>query len=146
MPIRSLLLCLQDQDPFLAPRASQEALTEVAEALEDIDAPHLPLDFQAFLKETNGFVWHGLQIFGTTGIAIDHPKTIVPALPDINESYRSSLSEMENRLLLGRSEDDLYIFDAEKSSYWILDRHGLEFIEGFSCFLDLLRQAIEERA
>ncbi len=145
MPIHNLLLCLQDQDPFLAPGAHPDALTEIAEALEDMDAPALPKDFALFLRETNGFIWNGIQIFGTIEIIIEKPRTIVPALPTINDSYASSLSEMQNRLLLGRSEDDLYVYDAKLAEYWILDRHGLEAIDSFPCFLDLLRQVIEER-
>jgi hypothetical protein len=145
MPIRSLLLCLQDKDPFLAPGAPPDALIEIAEALEDMDAPALPADFALFLRETNGFVWNGIQIFGAVEIIIEKPRAIVPALPAVNDSYASSLSEMRDRLLLGRSEDDLYVYDSRASEYWILDRHGLEAVDRFPSFLDLLRQVIEER-
>jgi len=145
MPIRNLLLCLEDKAPYLAPAATIAALQELQDTLEDMDAPKLPTDYYDFLLQNNGFIWHGVEIFGTAAISLETRHSIVPALHEIHDSYASSLSEMQNRLLIGRSEDDLYVYDHPSNAYWILDRHGLEEVSTFVSFLDLMRQIIEER-
>ena len=144
MPIRNLLLCLENHQPYLAPGASPAAMAELIEILEDLDAPPLPHDYSAFLLQTNGFVWRGIEIFGTTGISIESKHGVVPALHEIQDSYASKFAEMQGRLLIGRSDEDIYVYDHPTEAYWILDRHGLEAVDTFQTFLDLMRQVIEE--
>jgi len=114
------------------------------DALEDLDAPPLPTDYHAFLLQTNGFVWRGIEVFGTSAISIESNHSIVPALAEIQDSYASKFAEMHERLLIGRSEADIYVYDQPTNAYWILDRHGLEAVESFESFLDLMRQLIDE--
>lgn len=144
MPMRTLL-CLQDQAPFVAPRAESDALAAVADALDDIDAPPLPGDFVHFLSAANGFVWNGIEIFGTEHIVLERDHSVVPALIEINDSYQGKFDEMIGRLLIGRSAEDLYVFDEAADAYLILDRKGFERIASFDTFADLLRHIVAER-
>lgn len=144
MPMRTLL-CLEDQAPFMAPRAEADALAALADALEDLDAPALPGDFAHFLTEANGFVWHGIEIFGSEHIVLERDHSVVPALSEINDSYHAKFDEMRGRLLIGRSEDDIYVFDETADAYLILDRKGFEEIRRFDAFADLLRHIVAER-
>ncbi|MBN2752240.1 MAG: hypothetical protein JXQ84_05980 [Rhodospirillaceae bacterium] len=144
MPMRTLL-CLQDQAPFIAPKADVCDLAFLAEILEDYDAPPLPEDFAAFLEQANGFIWNGIEIFGSDHIVLERDRSVVPALTEINESYHTDFDQMQGRLVIGRSEDDLYVYDEEETLYLILDRQGFEIIFRFTAFADLLRHIIDER-
>ncbi len=139
------LLCLDDKAPFVAPGADAEALARIAETLDDIEAPPLPGDFAEFLAQANGFVWNGIEIFGSERIVLDRDHSVVPALPEINDSYHAKFDQMQCRLVVGRSEDDLYVFDLCADAYLILDRHGFEEVTRFSAFADLLRHIVAER-
>ncbi len=144
MPMRTLL-CLQDQAPFVAPRAEPDALARIAEALEDLDAPALPGDFAQFLAEANGFVWNGIEIFGSERIVLERDHSLVPALAEINDSYHAKFDQMRCRLVIGRAEDDLYVFDDSADAYLILDRRGFEEVARFATFAELLRHIVAER-
>jgi hypothetical protein len=144
MPMRTLL-CLQDRAPFVAPRAEPDALARIAEALDDLDAPALPGDFAQFLAEANGFVWNGIEIFGSERIVLDRDHSVVPALAEINDSYHAKFDEMRSRLVIGRAEDDLYVFDDCADAYLILDRRGFEEAARFPTFAELLRHIVAER-
>jgi hypothetical protein len=144
MPMRTLL-CLPERTPFIAPRASPDELEFIDELLEDMDVPNLPGDFAAFLQEANGFVWNGIEIFGAEHVLLDRDRTAVPALTEINESYHAEFDEMDGRLVIGRSEDDLYVFDDGEGLYLILDRQGFEEIARFAAFAELLRHVVDER-
>jgi hypothetical protein len=52
---------------------------------------------------------------------------------------------MIGRLLIGRSAEDLYVFDEAADAYLILDRKGFERIASFDTFADLLRHIVAER-
>jgi hypothetical protein len=144
MPMRTLL-CLQDENPFIAPQATPDELDYVDELLEDMDVPGLPGDFADFLQQANGFVWNGIEIFGAEHVVLDRVRTAVPALTEINESYHAEYDQMRARLVVGRSEDDLYVFDDTAGVYLILDRQGFEEVARFVAFADLLRHVVEER-
>lgn len=144
MPMRTLL-CLQDRAPFIAPRADSYELAFLDEVLEDFDSPALPGDFAAFLAEANGFVWNGIEIFGSEHIVLAHDRSVVPALTEINETYHAEFDQMRGRLLIGRSEDDLYVYDEAATLYLILDRKGFEEVARFAAFAELLRHVVDER-
>ncbi len=144
MPMRTLL-CLQDRMPFIAPRADPDVLNVIDDILEDLDSPCLPGDFAAFLQEANGFVWNGIEIFGSEHILLERDRSLIPALPEINESYHAEFDQMQGRLVIGRSEDDLYVYDDGEGLCLILDRQGFEEIARFAAFAELLRHVVDER-
>ncbi|HAU29977.1 MAG TPA: hypothetical protein DCW68_07730 [Rhodospirillaceae bacterium] len=113
------------------PPASDAGLTSAEMTLAALGAPGLPPDFVAFLRVSDGAVYHHIRFFGTADIAM--------AQEDMFRSRRPP-----HFLGLGQADDDVYAFDARDGAYKILDPTDCEDFGTFASFAELMDDAVGE--
>ena len=122
---------------FIAP-----ALTAPkAKALEK-KKPTLPPEYVQWLKTADGLYWGGLEFFGSQmrqkgGLHIT----------DIfiqNELYRA-LSGAKDTIILGKNEEELFIYDTKSKCYEIRTEFSNEEIKSFSNLQDMISYLLSEQ-
>ncbi len=125
-------------------RATQEeidaASAQTVTALERAGhrVPPIPADYAAFLHLSNGYAWNGVRFFGTRPVKMGE-RYINPALLEENLGCHERKLGLEDCLVLGGCDDDLFLYSARTGRYDAVDSLTLIPIddEGFDTFEDL---------
>ncbi len=100
--------------------------------------PPIPADYAAFLRLSDGYAWNGVRFFGTRPVQMGARYTN-PALLEENLSLHERKLGLEDCLVLGGCDDDLFLYSARTGRYDAVDSLTLIPIddEGFDTFEDL---------
>jgi len=106
----------------------------------------LPSEYEEFLAHTNGLDYDGLVFYGSEpGPIAGYDDRVLDGIVEANQGYRESGS-MGRLLVLGESEDYLYVFDSQKSTYHAVDSTSMKKCEHYTSFRELLAGALVSRA
>lgn len=122
--------------------------------LVQLGLPALPPGYAAFLMLRNGFRWNGITFYGADDIipdpdpdhedpVDDGPEVLVPNLLEANRSRREGAPD--GALVLGRSGEDVYLFDPAREVFVVADRLTGVVVHRFQAFPDLVTTVIRER-
>ena len=93
----------------------------------------LPIDYENFLMDKNGLTWNGAMFYSSIDMPKDWNKWYKTwGLVDANLLLERNL--FKERLVLGESGIDFYVYDFSLSLYLILDRPSLRVMEKFESF------------
>ncbi|OPZ78395.1 MAG: hypothetical protein BWY78_00615 [Alphaproteobacteria bacterium ADurb.Bin438] len=109
--------------------------------LHDIGAPSLPLEYIEFLKIANGFAWNGFEFYGTYQISDNNSDFEMQDIVSVNHKLRQ-MKELGNRIVLGKFDEDIYVYDFDAKEYMSLDKLTLIDISSFSSFEELLSEEV----
>lgn len=117
--------------------ASAALMKALAEAGHSV--PPIPADYAAFLRLSNGYAWNGVRFFGTRPVQMG-ARYVNPALLEENLSLHERKLGLEDCLVLGGCDDDLFLYSARTGRYDAVDALTLIPIddEGFDTFEELL--------
>jgi hypothetical protein len=105
----------------------------------------LPSEYEEFLTHTNGLDYDGLVFYGSEpGPIAGYDDRVLDGVVEANMGYRENGS-MGKMLVLGESEDYLYVFDSQKSTYHAVDSTSLKKCEHYTSFRELLAGALISR-
>ena len=129
-------------------RATQEeidaasARTVAALARAGHRVPPIPADYAAFLRLSNGYAWNGVRFFGTRPVQMGR-SYVNPALLEENLGFHERKLGLEDCLVLGGCDDDLFLYSARTGRYAAVDSLTLIPIddEGFGIFEELFLYA-----
>jgi hypothetical protein len=129
---------LEDLDAMIVRPATDKDIKRCRKDFKIMEfAAPIPDGYVEFLKQLNGFAWNGIEFFSTDQVT--DPETdytlndIVTANEDFAEQNGDFL-EIKNYMLLGRADDDLYVYNAANGRYEVLDMTGRDVMEEYKTF------------
>lgn len=118
---------------------TERELTLCQKNFKEKGIPPIPAGYVEFLKEANGLSWNGFEFYGTLAFSNDSEEEDIINLLQANEDF----SEAEPKILLGQSEDELYIYNCQSKKYEVTDPVTGEEIESYSSFEDFFTDLME---
>jgi len=137
--IDEIIEILNEDDGAMIPRpASEEDIAQCQKELIELGLEPLPQGYIDFLKKNNGLAWNGVEFYSTDQVTeADNPDgyrlmDLVTMNDDFNDRY-----ELDEKVLLGRADEDYYTYNIESKRYEALERESREVWEEFDSFADL---------
>ena len=105
--------------------------------------PSLPADYIEFLKICNGYAFNGVYFYSTDMVTDPETDFTLDDIVSINDynDYR----DLGNKLIVGRSDEDLYVYDADNQKYEILDYTSSDTMEEYNSFEELFKEVVGPR-
>ncbi|MCR5675762.1 MAG: YrhA family protein [Lachnospiraceae bacterium] len=113
----------------------QQDLLELAG--NGVRIPQVPADYLEFLEIANGFAWNGFEFFGTYQVTVKKSGYTLIDLVNFNGKMRQRKMGMDDLLVLGRFDDDIYVYNAGTKQYQTLDSLTLTEIDTWDGFDEL---------
>jgi len=137
--IDEIIGILNEDEGAMIPRpASEEDIAECQKDLIELGLEPLPQGYIGFLKKNNGLAWNGIVFYSTDQVTeADNPNgfrimDLATMNDDFNERY-----ELDEKVLLGRADEDYYTYNIETKKYEALELESREPWEEFNSFEDL---------
>jgi hypothetical protein len=128
----------EDKGAMIPRAASEKDIARCQRDLTKLGLVPLPQGYIDFLKKNNGLAWNGIVFYSTDQITeADNPNDfrimdLAVMNDDFNERY-----ELDEKVLLGRTDEDYYTYDIETKRYEALELESREPWEEFNSFEDL---------
>ena len=106
----------------------------------------LPAEYIEFLKFADGFSWNGFEFFGVYIVTVNSSGYTLKSVVVMNETYKTRKFAFEGKILLGRFDDDIYVWDEKDGLYKALDSLTMIEIESYEHFDDLFYDVVSEYA
>ncbi|MCR4793250.1 MAG: SMI1/KNR4 family protein [Lachnospiraceae bacterium] len=134
--------CNEDMGIVLGSRSSGDRLDTIRQgnrSASSSSAPKLslPEGYVRFLKIANGYAWNGFEFFGTYRVTEKKSGYTIPDIVTMNQDMHERKLGLTNMIVLGRFDDDLYVYNYAESKYQALDNLTLFLIDSFKEFDDL---------
>ncbi|MGD9638042.1 MAG: YrhA family protein [Alphaproteobacteria bacterium] len=129
-------------DALIARPADSKDLTLCQKELAEYKKPAMPKDYVDFLRIANGFAWNGIQFYSTDQVTDPDDGFTLDDIVSANEDFEERSELAEGKLLLGRSDEDLYTYDPEAKLYEVLDFTSLDQMETYSSFEELFSDMV----
>jgi hypothetical protein len=124
--------------------ATPRDLLSFSRELRDSGFSDLPLDYQEFLQYSNGLVLDDAVLFSTDSIISCDGEENFSDLLSYNLASKK-LKSYKHSIVLGVSDDDLFMYDTAKQLYLVVDKTTHRPVDRYARFADLLSSLIEER-
>ena len=110
--------------------------------LSDIGLLPLPAGYVQFLKLANGYAWNGFEFFGTYTCTEKATGYTLSDIVGFNEQIREKKGYSDDILVLGRFDEDIYIYNYTEESYKAIDRLTSIEADEFDSFEDLILSTV----
>jgi hypothetical protein len=137
--IDEIMDILEEDDGAMIPRpATDEDVADCNEELIELGLEPLPQGHIDFLKKFNGLAWNGIEFYSTYQISEEgNPDgfklmDLVTQNDEFNDRY-----ELDEKVLLGRADEDYYTYNIETKKYEALELESREVWDEFDTFEDL---------
>jgi hypothetical protein len=137
--IEEIIDILNEDEGAMIPRpASEEDIAQCQKELIELGLEPLPQGYIDFLKKNNGLAWNGIVFYSTDQVTeADNPNgfrimDLVTMNDDFNERY-----ELDEKVLLGRADEDYYTYNIETKKYEALELESREIWEECNTFENL---------
>jgi len=143
--IDEIIDILNEDDGAMIPRpASEKDIARCQRDLTKLGLELLPQGYIDFLKKNNGFAWNGIVFYSTDQVTEvgssdcqDNPNGFrIMDLAAMNDEFNERY-ELDEKVLLGRADEDYYTYDIETKKYEALELESREPWEEFTSFEDL---------
>jgi len=134
-----LIEILSKDSSSMIPRpASNEDIDQCQDILLTLALEPLPQGYIDFLKKCNGLAWNGIVFYSTDQIVeADNPSSFrLMDLVSMNDEF-NDWYELDEKVLLGRADEDYYTYNIETEKYEALELESREAWEEFDSFDDL---------
>ena len=137
--IDEIIDILIEDDGAMIPRpASEEDIAQCQEGLIELGLEPLPQGYIDFLKKNNGLSWNGIEFYSTDQVveAANPDGYRLMDLVTMNDEFNDRY-ELDEKVLLGRADEDYYTYNIETKKYEALERESREVWEECDTFADL---------
>ena len=134
--IDEIIDILNEDDSAMIPRpASEEDITQCQNDLVKLGLEPLPQGYIDFLKKQNGLAWNGIEYYSTDQVveAANPDGYRLMDLATMNEDFNDRY-ELDEKVLLGRADEDYYTYNIETKKYEALELESREPWEEFDTF------------
>ncbi|MGD9637560.1 MAG: YrhA family protein [Alphaproteobacteria bacterium] len=121
---------------IVASKALDDELETCMENLFNNDFPLLPDDYIKFLKMADGFLWNGMEIFGTANINAE--EYTAPNIVSANQNYDEKYPKLIGKLVVGKMDNDLFAYDYTTRKYQVIDTVDCEALQDFASIEELV--------
>jgi hypothetical protein len=135
-----------DTDAWIPRPATKKDISDCQKDLEELALELLPEGFVNFLMGQNGFAWNGVEFYSTDQVrAADDPDgyclmDIVTMNDEFNDRF-----ELDEKVLLGRSDEDYFTYNIETLKYEVLEAGSWEAMEEYETFDELFCEVVGGR-
>ena len=121
---------------LIVPPAYDDNIEKCNMDLRNIGLQGLPNEYAQFLKMSNGLAWNGFEFFGTFGVRKKSTGYILRDIVGFNENIEDMTGMKSNGcvLVLGRFDEDVYVYHYVEKEYRILDSLTFMIVEQFKDF------------
>ena len=141
--LKRILETLKKDDGVFFPPVDDRSLRFVASMLSSHHFPMIPKDYIELLKQTDGLVWNGIELYGTRANDRETMGYTLPGLIEANLEY-ANVPQMRGKLLLGRASEELFVYDTTDQKYHILDRLDFQVSCSFQTFSEAVYLFVDE--
>ncbi len=125
--------------------ATDEDIAFCNEDLKDMEFPSLPEGYVDFLKMLNGFAWNGIEFYSTDQVTDEETGYILSDIVSANVNFGQQNDDLAHCLQLGRSDEDVYVYNTANEHYEVLDRTGRDVMEEYDNFETLFTGVVAPR-
>ncbi|MCQ2914384.1 MAG: YrhA family protein [Alphaproteobacteria bacterium] len=141
--LNRILQTIQKDGAVFFPPVDDRSLKFVSSLLASHRFPALPNDYITMLKMTDGFVWNGVEIYGTRANDRVNKGYTLPGVIEANLEY-SQTPPMQGKLLLGRAAEELFVYDSLDQQYHIINRMDFSKSCTFNTFSEAIYLFVDE--
>ena len=99
-----------------------------------MELPPIPQEYADFLSKLNGFAWNGIEFFSTDQVTDPDTEYMLNDIVSANEDFTEQNEGLKHCVLLGRADDDLYVYNRQSGRYEVLDMTGRDVMDSFDSF------------
>lgn len=144
--IREIFRAVEDTDPLIPAPATRESLAACQKALAERGYPILPPGAIEFFQLANGFSWNGFEFFGSNATTTESGRYTLKDIVHMNDVWHDNREGRDHLLLLGRFDDDIYVYDKDEDSFHVLDGLTLFPIDEYFEYDELFICSVNEYA
>jgi hypothetical protein len=136
--IDEIIDILNEDEGAMIPRpASEEDITGCQNDLIELGLEPLPQGYIDFLKKNNGLAWNGIVFYSTDQVTeADNPSSFrLMDLATMNDEFNERY-ELDEKVLLGRADEDYYTYNIETKKYEALELESREVWDEYDTFED----------
>ena len=123
-----------DEGAMIVRSATSKDLAQCQKDMAEIGLPPIPHGYIDFLREVNGFAWNGIEFFSTDQVTDPVSNYTLNDIVTANEDFAEYSDDLAGCVLLGRADDDLYVYNTANEKYEVLDFTGHDVMEDFDAF------------
>ena len=128
-------------DALIAKPADSKDLTLCQKELAEYKKPAMPQDYVDFLRIANGFAWNGVLFYSTDQVTDPEDGFTLDDIVSANEDFEER-TDTDGKLLIGRSDEDLFVYNPQEKIYEVLDFTSLDQMETYDSFESLFADII----
>ena len=135
--IPALIMQLKVKGAMVFPGASLGEIQSTSIVLVKAGFPRIPRDYLAFLEQSDGLQFEGVEFFS----CLSHERAGTVFNQPTLESYQTKYAKgrfFATRLVLGRATECLICYNATDKCYELVQRDGLQVVSKFSEFKDVI--------
>ena len=136
--IDDIIDILNEDEGAMIPRpASEEDITQCQKDLIELGLEPLPQGYIGFLKKNNGLAWNGIVFYSTDQVTeAGNPNGFrLMDLATMNDEFNERY-ELDEKVLLGRADEDYYTYNIETKKYEALELESREVWDEYDTFED----------
>ena len=136
----------EDDGAMIPWPASDEDIFQCNSDLIELGLEPLPQGYVDFLKKNNGLAWNGIEFYSTYQVfEVANPDgyklmDLVTMNDEFNDRY-----ELDEKVLLGRADDDYYTYNIETQKYEVLEFTSRDLMDEFDDFANLFHFTVGGR-
>ena len=135
MTLDDILNTITENEGAMIPRpASQKDLKLCQKDMATLGFPPVPQGYAGFLGRLNGFAWNGIEFFSTDQVTDPGTWYTLNDIVSANEGFVGCNEGLGHCVLLGRADDDLFVYNTKNRRYEALDMTGRDVMEDFETF------------
>ena len=136
--IDDIIDILNEDEGAMIPRpASEEDIAGCQKDLIELGLEPLPQGYIGFLKKNNGLAWNGIVFYSTDQVTeAGNPNGFrLMDLATMNDEFNERY-ELDEKVLLGRADEDYYTYNIETKKYEALELESREVWDEYDTFED----------
>ncbi len=123
--------------------ADDKKINMINTVLTDNGFSELPDEYKVFLKLSDGFIYNGLELYGTVSHNRKEKEYVFPDLASIAKTY-ADYDFFRNKTVLGRISESIIFYDKQTDSYAVADRINLLSRAEYPTFSDIMKIYMEK--
>jgi len=143
-----ILNAVVDHGAMIVRPATAKDLKICQKDMKDMELPPVPQGYADFLSKLNGFAWNSIEFFSTDQVTDPETNYMLNDIVSANEQFvefNNDFFEVANYVLLGRADEDLFVYNTQNSRYEILDMTGRDVMEVFETFEAMFAGVVSPR-
>lgn len=144
--IADIIEKLKDEPAAMIVRAaSSKDLAQCQKDMAEIQLAPIPQGYIDFLRNVNGFAFNGIEFYSTDNVTDPESEYTLIDVVTANEDFAEYNEDLAHCVLLGRADDDLYVYNTQTQKYEVLDFTGHDSMEEFDNFDQMFVSVVTPR-